>query len=82
MSGIELTKVMQRLYASEITCAVQSQWDAGFVVSIGGDTRYGKPQASETNGGLPHHRRPTPPALLRNVRRALKARRAAPGRIV
>ena len=48
MGGIELTRVMQRLYASEINCAVQSQWDAGFVVSIGGDMLYGKPEASET----------------------------------
>jgi hypothetical protein len=27
---------------------VQAQWDAGFLVSIGGDTLYGKPEASET----------------------------------
>jgi hypothetical protein len=47
VSGIDLTEVMQRLYASEINCAVQSQWDAGFVVSIG-DSLYGTPKASET----------------------------------
>jgi hypothetical protein len=47
VSHIDLTDVMQRLYASEINCAVQSQWDAGFVVSIG-DTLYGTPAASET----------------------------------
>jgi hypothetical protein len=44
---IDLTGVMRRLYASEINCAVQSHWDAGFVVSIG-DTLYGTPKASET----------------------------------
>ncbi len=45
---LDLTGVMQQLYASEINCAVQSQWDAGFGVSIGGDTLYGRPEASET----------------------------------
>jgi hypothetical protein len=47
VSRIDLTGVMQRLYGSEINCAVQSHWDAGFVVSIG-DTSYGTPKASET----------------------------------
>jgi hypothetical protein len=48
VSRIDLTGVMRRLYASEINCAVQSQWDAGFVVSIGGSALYGTPKASET----------------------------------
>ena len=68
MSGIDLTRVMQRLYASEINCVVQGQWDAGFVVSIGGDTRYGSSDASETfsagEGGSRRMARPESPRAV------------------
>ena len=44
---MNLTYVIRELYARQIDCTMQTQWDAGVVVSID-DVTYHERQASET----------------------------------